>query len=375
MVRPSAHWRRYVSIAISLLLVVGIFAFAIPRIASYGAVIDIFRQLTWRELWSLLLATGFNLFTYWLANMAALPGLRLAQAAVITQTTTTVANTLPAGGAVAVGLTYEMLHSWGFNRVESTLYIVVTGIWNIFMKLALPVASVAILAITGTSSAAFVTAALLGLLFLAVAVVLFALILWREELARRLGDLGERVVSSIVNVFHRPRVTGLAESAVRFRRETIDLIRRRWWWLTGATILGHLALFLVLLLSLRHVGVSEAEISTAQALAVFAFGRLDLCASDHAWRTRCDRARIHRRPRRRRWASPPGRGGGFPVPRPHVRDPDPPRRYHVPDLAQQEKLAPSRRACPCRGSPRRELTETSDSTTNPAMRHVGTLRG
>ncbi len=250
------------------------FAFAIPRIASYSAVIDIFRQLTWRELWSLLVATGFNLFTYWLANMAALPGLRLAQAAVITQTTTTVANTLPAGGAVAVGLTYEMLHSWGFNRVESTLYIVVTGIWNIFMKLALPVASVAILAITGVSSAAFVTAALLGLLSLAVAVVLFALVLWREELARRLGDLGERVVSSIVNVFHRPRVTGLAESAVRFRRETIGLIRRRWWWLTGATILGHLALFLVLLLSLRHVGVSEAEISTAQAFAVFAFGRL-----------------------------------------------------------------------------------------------------
>ena len=130
MARPSGHWRRYVWIAISLLLVVGIFAFAIPRIASYGAVIDIFRQLTWRELWSLLLATGF-IFTYWLANMAALPGLRLAQAAVITQTTTTVANTLPAGGAVAVGLTYEMLHSWGFNRVESTLYIVVTGIWNI----------------------------------------------------------------------------------------------------------------------------------------------------------------------------------------------------------------------------------------------------
>jgi uncharacterized protein (TIRG00374 family) len=77
-----------------------------------------------------------------------------------------------------------------------------------------------------------------------------------------------------MRVFRRPPVTGLAESAVRFRRETIGLIRRRWLWLTLATILGHIALFLVLLLSLRHVGVSEAEISTAQALAVFAFGRL-----------------------------------------------------------------------------------------------------
>ena len=262
------------SIAISLLLVVGIFVFAIPRIASYGSVLAIFRQLTWRELWSLLLATGFNLFTYWLANMAALPGLTLGRAAVITQTTTSVANTLPVGGAVAVGLTYEMLYSWGFNRVTSTLYVVVTGIWNILMKLALPILSVAILAITGTSSAAFVTAAVLGLVVLAAAVGLFASILWKEELARRIGHLGERVVSSIMRVLRRPPVTGLAESAVRFRRETIGLVRRRWLWLTLATILGHIALFLVLLLSLRHVGVSEAEISTAQALAVFAFGRL-----------------------------------------------------------------------------------------------------
>jgi uncharacterized membrane protein YbhN (UPF0104 family) len=44
--------------------------------------------------------------------------------------------------------------------------------------------------------------------------------------------------------------------------------------LTLSTILSHLALFFVLLLALRDVGVSEHEISTAQVLGVFAFGRL-----------------------------------------------------------------------------------------------------
>jgi uncharacterized membrane protein YbhN (UPF0104 family) len=39
-------------------------------------------------------------------------------------------------------------------------------------------------------------------------------------------------------------------------------------------VVSHLALFLVLLLAVRHVGVSESEISTAQVLGVFAFGRL-----------------------------------------------------------------------------------------------------
>jgi uncharacterized membrane protein YbhN (UPF0104 family) len=44
--------------------------------------------------------------------------------------------------------------------------------------------------------------------------------------------------------------------------------------LTVTTIVSHLALFLVLLLAVRHVGISESEISTAQVLGVFAFGRL-----------------------------------------------------------------------------------------------------
>ena len=74
--------------------------------------------------------------------------------------------------------------------------------------------------------------------------------------------------------FRRPGPSGIGERAVRFRRDTIGLVRRRWLALTLTTGISHLALFFVLLLSLRHVGVSEAEVSTAQLLAVFAFGRL-----------------------------------------------------------------------------------------------------
>ena len=66
----------------------------------------------------LIAATIFNLFTYWWANMAALPGLKLGHAAVVTQTTTSIANTLPGGGAIAIGLTYSILHSWGFSGTQ-----------------------------------------------------------------------------------------------------------------------------------------------------------------------------------------------------------------------------------------------------------------
>jgi uncharacterized protein (TIRG00374 family) len=134
--------------------------------------------------------------------------------------------------------------------------------------------SVAILALTGKGSSAFVVAAVVGLVVLAAAVGVFGAILWKEELARRFGELGERGAAVALGSFHRRPPTGLGERAVRFRRNTIGLIGRRWVWLTLTTVLSHLALFFVLLLSLRHVSVSEADISTAQVLAVFAFGRL-----------------------------------------------------------------------------------------------------
>ncbi len=255
--------RRVVQVAFSLVVVVGIFAFAIPRIADYSAVWATIQDLTPAEIATLFAATVFNLFTYWLANMAALPGLRLAQSAVVTQTTTSVANTLPAGGAIALGLTFQILHSWGFRAQDITLYIGVTGVWNTFMKLGLPIVALALLAITGQATGALVLAALVGLAVLAVAVSLFALALWKKEFARRIGDGLGRFVSWFLRPFHKPPITTWGEQAVAFRKRTIVLVERRWLYLTLTTILSQLALWLVLLLSLRHVGISEQEVSAA----------------------------------------------------------------------------------------------------------------
>jgi hypothetical protein len=107
----SRRWpvKRIVQTVVSIAVVVGIFVFEIPKIADFSAVWKTITGMTWLELTTLVVATIFNLFTYWWANMAALPGLTLGRAAVVTQTTTSVSNTLPAGGAVGVGLTYSIL--------------------------------------------------------------------------------------------------------------------------------------------------------------------------------------------------------------------------------------------------------------------------
>jgi putative heme transporter len=273
-VRKHLTGKKIAGYAVSIIIVIAIFAFAVPKFADYGSVVTAMRTLTPVEFWSLMAATVFNLFTYWWANMAAIPGLGWKQAAVLTQTTTSVANTLPAGGAIAIGLTYSILDSWGFSGTSVALYVGVTGIWNIFAKLALPVVALAALALVGSLTPVYITAAIVGIGVLAGAVLLFVVIFRSEALARRVGEWLGRVISSILRLFRKPPVHDAGERAVQFRRDTIELVEKRWLLLTFTTLLSQIALFFVLLLSLRHMGVAVSEVGTVEAFAVYAFSRL-----------------------------------------------------------------------------------------------------
>jgi putative heme transporter len=277
MSTPAKHrvrWKTVLGIAASVVIVVGIFAWAIPKFADYNAVLDALGTLTPIEFWTLFAAMVFNLITYWWANQAALPGLGIGKAAVLTQTTTSVANTLPAGGAIAIGLTYSILDSWGFTPTNVALYVGVTGLWNIFTKLGLPMLALIFLGLSGHLSPGYVIAAAVGAIVIAVAVLLLTLVFRNERLAIRIGNGFGRVISWLRRLIRKPPVEGWGEGAARFRRNTIALAEHRWFRLTWTTVLSQVALFFVLLLSLRSMGISEAEISTAEAFAVYSFSRL-----------------------------------------------------------------------------------------------------
>jgi uncharacterized membrane protein YbhN (UPF0104 family) len=266
--------KKVISFLVGLAIVVVIFAWAIPKFADYGDVWTAIQGLTPLEFWSLLAVTVFNLFTYWLANAAALPGLRLRRSAVVTQSSTSVANVLPAGGAFAIGMTYTILDSWGFTGTETALYVGVTGIWNIFIKLGLPVIALGLLVVTGHAYPALVGGAVIGIVVLAVAVTLLVLVFKSESLARKVGDLLGRAISWFRHLMRKPSVTGMGDRAVKFRRGTIVLVSRRWLRLTWTTVLSQVALCIVLIMSLRHMGVSEQELPSVEIFAVYSFSRL-----------------------------------------------------------------------------------------------------
>ncbi|HYZ46452.1 MAG TPA: YbhN family protein [Actinomycetota bacterium] len=272
--RLSLRAKQALQILVSLVLLVAIFWYVLGQFANLSEVWEAMRTLTWSELGLLAVATLWNLLTYWIVVVIATPGLTLPQAAVLTQSTTAVANSVPAGGAVAVGLTYTILSSWGFSRSRSTLSVIVSGIWNNFVKLGMPILALALLALQGERSGGRTLAAIAGLGGLVGAILVFAFILKSEDFARRAGLAGQRWTSSLLKVVGRPGVTGWDIAITKWRSRVIGLVKHRWLALTVSTVVSHLSLFAVLLLSLRLLGVSESEAGWAQALAVFAFARL-----------------------------------------------------------------------------------------------------
>jgi uncharacterized protein (TIRG00374 family) len=181
---------------------------------------------------------------------------------------------VPAGSAIGIGMTYAMLHTWGFSRGRTTIAVLVSGVWNAFAKLAIPVLALALVALQGNASAARVTAAALGIGGLVAAIVVFALMLRSEHMAERVGVVAGRVASRLLALIRRPPVQGWELATVKFRNRTVDLLEHGWFPITATTIISHLSLYLVLLVSLRDVGVSDAEVGWAEVLAVFAFARL-----------------------------------------------------------------------------------------------------
>ncbi len=267
-------WRRLIGPAFSLVLIAAVFIWFLPQFTSLTDVWAAVRSMTAPEVTVLVLAAVWNLATYQFVMVTATPGLTLRQATVSTESTTAVANTLIGGSAVAVGLTYTMNSSWGFSRSRTSVSLLVSGLWNNFAKLGMPILALALLAFTGPLTPGRLVAGLVGLGALVLAVVLLWLSLRSREGAARVGRGLQRAVSAVLRVVHRPPAHGWDDAMTKFRDRTVLLLRARWHWLTLATLVSHLSLFLVLLLALRFVGVSSAEVGVLDALAVFAFARL-----------------------------------------------------------------------------------------------------
>ncbi len=259
--------------AVSAAVTVAIFGFALPHLVDYGDAWRAFTSMSGGELTVVLVAGLWNLFTYWPVLVLSLPGLRLTEAAVVNQASTAVANTVPAGGVVALGVTYRFLRAWGFTSHGIANQVVATGAWNTLVKLTLPVGALIAMAATGELGDASPGVAAIGVGALVALGLTTGWALADERTTRRLGGWIDAVLQRGPLRGHRSP-GGSARWLVTTRRELLALIHRRGVPMTVATLMSHLSLYLVLLASVRGAGVPDDELSWAKLLAGFAFVRL-----------------------------------------------------------------------------------------------------
>ncbi|SEL31497.1 conserved hypothetical protein [Blastococcus sp. DSM 46786] len=272
--RAPRPWSRALGPLLSAGLVVAVFAWFLPQFTSLSQVWAAIAGMTWVEVVALLLAAGWNLATYQFVVVATTPGLTLRQATVATEAATAVSNTVVGGAAVAVGLTYAMNSSWGFSRSRTSVALLVAGLWNNFAKLGLPVLALALLAFSAPPSAGRWVAGLVALGALGATVALLGGVLRSATGAARFGHAAARAATAARRPFGRGPVEGWDRATTKFRERTVLLLRARWHWITLATLVSHLSLFLLLLLSLRFTGVSADQVGVAEALVVFSSARL-----------------------------------------------------------------------------------------------------
>ena len=189
---------------------------------------------------------------------------------------TAVSNIAPLGAAVSMPMQYAMLREWGFERRASSRAMVLTGVWNNFANLALPVVALVLLTIRGGKNAALMGAGQVGLVLLLVGVAGCVVVLRSERGAVIVGRRWDRVAAGLRRIRRRPPVpTADAGRALsRFRLDSLELLRKRWLSLTIGTLVGALTTYVLFVSCVRAVGIHGSEITFTEAFAAWSMTRL-----------------------------------------------------------------------------------------------------
>ena len=269
--RQPKRWTRSL---VSVAVLAAVFGLAIPLLADYddawAAIVDLHPL----AVMVISLAVAWNLYTYWPVLTAALPGLRMSEAMVVQQASTAVANTVPAGGAVGMAVTFRMLRAWGFTTQAITRQLVGINMASVLVKLLMPVTALALLAGTGEVGGTYLGLAVLGVVAAVGLTIATAFALRDTHTARRAGASLDRLVARLGRHRHGVPRQRIAPWLLELRDELITLARQDGLRLIFLTVVSHTSLFIVLLVTLRAMGVSEADLDWAVVFAVFAFVRL-----------------------------------------------------------------------------------------------------
>jgi uncharacterized protein (TIRG00374 family) len=268
------RFRQRLTQLLAVLVILAVFGFIFPSIASYGAAWHIVRSLTAGWILGLLGVTLLNLITGWWFITTCLPGLSLRRAAAMNLSSTAVANTVPGGGAIALGVSWTMASAWGFSLENFTLYTLVSGLWSQFAKFGTPAVALLALTLVGRANHALVLATIIGTLVFLAALGAVIAALRSENFMAALGRFAQRALTKVMGWFHRTGPRDLERGFLDFKHQAAQLLKTRGWLISISTLVSDLTGWVVQFTCLRACGVTAGEVSWELSFAGYALIRL-----------------------------------------------------------------------------------------------------
>ncbi|MCB0918060.1 MAG: flippase-like domain-containing protein [Actinobacteria bacterium] len=254
---------------IAVIFLAIVFWRVIPQIGDYSAAVESLQAMTIWSLIALIVAVVIYNFIYGWPFVAAVPGLKYRQGFVVNESAFLVSNGIPGGGAFGLGLQYAQLTSYKATPTAATAGIGATGVWSIFVTLGLPTTGIAALALSGDDASGYIWAAIIAIGILAAVIGLFALILWSEKFAVKLGHFGNRLVNPILARFKKHDwQVHLEDTILDLRNDIVDLVKRRW-----------------IVITISQIGVSWSQFAILYValLAVSGDNTISLLAAYGSW--------------------------------------------------------------------------------------------
>jgi uncharacterized membrane protein YbhN (UPF0104 family) len=249
-----------------------VFVWVVPKVASYAEILQALRDLSMPEL-ALLLGLGLSVIALngWSA-VAALPGLSWSHGTQSGLVGNFLTALFPTGADLAAR--YAMYRSWGFDTDRTATAVALAGIGRYLTMLLLPVVGTSAVLITGRGDKHTPLLFALGLVALILMVGIPWLLLRREDYAHRFAYRLQAVVIRLAGLLRRPAPRGIAKRVLRAREHLTLGVRKHAPLVVATQIIATAASFLILLASLRAVGLGRDLLKPSEVLYAYALGTI-----------------------------------------------------------------------------------------------------
>ena len=268
--RPRSRSRTVAQGVVGLGLAAFLLVWGLPHFGhtTWGAVWHILRQVPPATDALMVVGVMLGLYCYTLTLTGSMPGLRHWQALVVNVAGSAVGNLLPGGGAVGLAATYTICRSWGFSRRDISTSAIVTGVWNVLSRIALPLlAIVGLLVGAGDVPKPLQDAAVAATVTGTLILTTFVAVLVSERAAVAVGS---RIDAVAGRLWHRRSMS--VEALVRDLRGRINEVVRHGWLKMTLGLAGYFGVYYLLFLLCMHT--TGVHLHYGQLFAAYAIGRL-----------------------------------------------------------------------------------------------------